>query len=547
MTATVPRASNSGPAVDRPAAERPALGRPAAGRPARHRSTGRTATGRPPVWSPTNRWRSTRRKILLLLPLDVAFSIWYFTWLLSPQRVGNGLLYGLLVAAEVFNLVQAVGFWWTAARAGSPPAPPIPTGLDVDVLIPVYNEAVEVVEPTIAAARRLAGSAGVTVVVCDDGDRDEMAAVARRYGARYLRRPEHTGAKAGNLNHALRHTTSALVAVFDCDHVPDRDFLQKTIGHFADRRIAMVQTPQYYANAGDNPVAGSAWSQQALFFGIIARGKAATGSMFCCGTNVVFRRDALESVGGLPEDSVTEDFALSIELQERGWRTAYVPEVLASGLGPEDMASYVSQQQRWARGCLGAIPRAVRSRLPVRRKLQYLLSSIFFLTGWTYLVYMALPAVRILSGQQALAGATASQFLAHFVPYFGFSMLTLAVAGQGSYTFGAFALMEASFWTHVSATVSTVLRRPGGFVVTPKVGAAGRQIGAVVPALLALAVLLGAALDGLYNSRSPATLNNVAFAGLHICVLMVGIWPAIHGVRPAAARQADVRLERVAA
>lgn len=502
---------------------------------------------RRPAWSPTAAWRTTRKKILLLFPFNIAFSVWYFTWLASPQRVGNVVLYCLLLAAEVFNLVQAAGFWWTAGRAGAPPAPPLSAALGVDVLIPVYNEAVEVVEPTIAAATAMRSRGPVNVILCDDGDRDEMESLAARYGAGYLRRPHHTGAKAGNLNHALQHTTSPLVAVFDCDHVPDPGFLERTTGYFADRGVALVQTPQYYANAKENPVAGAAWSQQALFFGIIARGKSATGSMFCCGTNALFRREALDSVGGIPEDSVTEDFALSIKLRERGWETVYVPEVLASGLGPEDMASYVSQQHRWARGCLGAIPAAVRSRLPGRQKVQYLLSSMFFLTGWTYLVYMSLPVVRIVGGEQALAGATAAQFLAHFVPYFACSMLTVAIAGEGSYSFAAFSLMEASFWIHISATVSLLLRRRKGFVVTPKIGQSGRQIRVVAPALLALCMLVGAAVDGLLVSHSPATLNNVAFAGLHICVLLVGMWPALAGIRPATSERADLRLEQVAA
>ena len=502
--------------------------------------------GRRAAWSPTAGWRGTRRKLLFLLPLNLAFSIWYFTWLASPARIGNDVLYGLLLAAELFNLAQATGFWWTAARAGNPPVPPQPADLDVDVLIPVYNEALEVVEPTVAAATALRSRGRVNVVLCDDGDRDEMAGLAHRYGASYLRRPDHTGAKAGNLNHALRHTRAPLVAVFDCDHVPDQEFLERTTGHFADPAVALVQTPQYYANAEDNPIAGAAWSQQALFFGIIARGKSATGSMFCCGTNALFRRAALDSVGGIPEDSVTEDFALSIEMRERGWDTVYVPEVLASGLGPEDMASYVSQQNRWARGCLGAIPRALRARIPRRQKLQYLLSSMFFLTGWTYLVYMALPVVRIVGGEQALAGATAAQFLAHFVPYFGFSMLTVAVAGRGTYSFGAFSLMEASFWIHINATISILLRRRKGFVVTPKVGESGRQIQVVIPALLALIVLLGSAGYGLVVSRSPSTLNNVAFAGLHICVLLTGMWPALAGIRPADAERIDLRLAEAA-
>jgi len=390
-----------------------------------------------------------------------------------------------------------------------------------------------VVEPTLAAASRL-DYPDKSVVLCDDGDNDDMAALAARYGARYLRRADHAGAKAGNLNNALRHTTAPLVAVFDCDHVPDDDFLQATVGHFESHDVGLVQTPQYYENARTNPVAEAAWSQQALFFGVIARGKDAMSSMFCCGTNVVFRRAALESVGGIPETSVTEDFELSIHMRERGWRAVYVPEVLVSGLGPEDMASYVSQQHRWARGCLSAIGTALRAKLPRRQRAQFLLSSLYFLTGWTYLVYMALPVARILGGEQALAGTTADQFLSHFAPYFCASMLTVAIAGQGCYSFGAFALMEANFWIHVSAALRALLRRRSRFVVTPKQGSSGRQPRAVAPGLVAVGVLAVAAADGLLHSRSPATLNNVAFAGLHISVLLVGMWPAIVGIRASA-------------
>ena len=498
-------------------------------------------------WSPSSEWRQVRRRLLCLLPVNVAFSLWYFTWLLDPARIGNPVLYGLLMVAELFNLVQAVGFWWTASKAKEPRQYPESIGrVPVDVLIPVYNEELEVVEATVAAACRLA-HADVTVVVCDDGDRDELAAMASRHGARYIRRFDHSGAKAGNLNHALRHTTSPFVAVFDCDHVPSPSFLLATMGHFRDRDVALVQTPQHYANASSNPIASAAWSQQALFFGIIARGKDAMGSMFCCGTNVVFRRSALDAVGGIPEDSVTEDFELSVRLRERGWRTAYVPAVLASGLGPEDMASYVSQQHRWARGCLSAIPAVLRSRLPWRQRTQFLLSSMFFLTGWTYLIYMMLPVVRILGGEQALSGATANQFLDHFAPYFCFSMLTVAVAGRGSYSFSAFALMEATFWVHISASIRALLRRRSRFVVTPKVGTAGRQPRAVMPALVALLVLVFAAVYGLIHSRSPATLNNVAFAALHMTVLLVGTWPALVGVRSSPARHPDLRLQRVRA
>lgn len=468
-------------------------------------------------------------RVRLMAMLALPLALWYFAWLLAPGRMGSPILYVILIAAEVFNLVQAVGFWWTTSRQRNRPALPLVGAASpprVDVLIPTYDEPVDVVEPTVAAARRLRG-ADVTVYVLDDGRNDAMRAMAARRGARYLTRERRTGAKAGNINDALPRTDSEFLLVLDCDHVPAERMLEATLGHLADERVAMVQTPQYYANAGSNRVAAAAWAQQALFFGAIARGKDGMGAMFCCGTNMVFRRRALQDAGGFPEDSVTEDFELSVKLHERGWRTAYVPEVLASGLGPEDMKSYVSQQQRWARGCLGGLRSAWRAKLPARTKVQYLLSSMYFLSGWTVLVYLTMPVVRILTGAQPLAGATADQFLLHFAPYYAVALGMVAVAGAGAFTFAGFALATSSFWIHVRASVLAALGRRGRFVVTPKEGAACRQPTAVWPALTVVAILLSVAIYGVLKDPSPATVNNVAFAGFHITILMAGAWPAL--------------------
>jgi cellulose synthase (UDP-forming) len=488
----------------------------------------------PPSWSAAPPGPRHRRRVRLLIAVSAPLVLLYFAWLLEPQRVGNPVLYGLLVAVELFNVVQAIGFWWTCARErgrrprshdGPPP--------DVDVLVPVYGESVAIVEPTIAAAARLRG-AHVHVALLDDGGSDAMRALAARHGAAYLRRARRSGAKAGNVNDALAQTTSPFVVVLDCDHVPRPELLEATLGHLDDADVGFVQTPQHYANAGRGGVAAAAWSQQALFFGAIARGKDGLDAMFCCGTNVVFRRAALVDAGGFPERSLTEDFELSLRLHERGWRSVYLPRVLADGLGPEDMAAYVGQQQRWARGCLSAIPSIVRARLPWRVRVQYLLSSMHFLSGWTLLAYIAFPVVRIFTGAQPLAGATADQFLLHFAPYFGIALWTVAVAGAGSYSFAAYALQTASAWIHVQASILTLLGRRGRFVVTPKQGAGGRQPRAVAVPLALVAVLLAAAAYGLARGHGPATLNNVAFAGLHVSVLLAGAWPALRGAPGAA-------------
>jgi len=492
-----------------------------------------------PAWSAGPPPRSRQLRIVLVGLLGLAAAGAYLMWLLRPERVGQPVLFGLLVLAEGFNIAHAIGFWWTCARSGGRPHRPHRGNPRVDVLIPVYGEPVEVVEPTVAAATALRG-ARVRVALLDDGGSAEMEALARRHGARYVRRTVHTGAKAGNINHALAQLDAPFVVVFDCDHVPAPEFLERTLGHLQDPRVGLVQTPQWYANAGRSTVAAAAAAQQALFFGPIARGKDARGAMFCCGTNMVFRRSALDDVGGFPEASLTEDFQLSITLHERGWRTAYVAEVLAQGLGPEDMASYASQQHRWAAGCLSAMPDVIRARLPWTRKLQHLLSASYFLTGWTVLLYMAFPVIRITTGAQPVATSGADQFLVHFAPYFGLALAAVALAGAGSYTWRAFALSFSSWWIHVHATARVLRGRPGRFVVTPKRGIDGPQLRAVWPSLAAIVVLIGAAAVGLARDLEPGTLNNVAFAGVHVAVLTTGVRPALgRPARVASDRQAE--------
>ena len=482
----------------------------------------------PPTWNGGPPPRAVRVRAGVMALCSSVAVVLYFAWLLRPERIGNPVLFGVLLAAELFNVVQALGFWWTCVLAGRRrrPLPPPMGGAAVDVFIPTYNEPVEVVAATVEAAAKLRG-AHVRVALLDDGNRDAMKALATRLGVGYVRRTLHQGAKAGNINHALEHTSAPFVLVLDCDHVPHPDILVSTLPHFGRERVAFVQTPQYYANAGTNTIAAAAWSQQALFFGPIARGKAGHDSMFCCGTNVVFRRAALEDVGGFPEASVTEDFELSLRLHERGWASEYVPRVLASGLGPEDLASYVTQQHRWARGCVGAIPTVVRSKLPVRQKFQYLLSASYFLSGWTVAVYLALPVIRIFTGVQPLSSSAADGFLAAFAPYFALAIATVASVGAGAYTFAAYSLATSTFWIHVHATCKALFKRPSRFVVTPKHGDAVRQWKPAAPTLAVLSVLLAAALYGLIRDRTPATLNNVGFLVLHVCVLSHGVATAI--------------------
>lgn len=203
-----------------------------------------------------------------------------------------------LVLAETYSLIDVLLFsttmWRTRTR--TPPGPPSP-GTTVDVFVTTYDEPVELVMGTARAA--LAITHPHRTWVLDDGARPELRAAAEAEGVGYLERgadwgdrPRH--AKAGNLNNALLRTDGELLLVLDADQVPDPAILDRTLGYFADERVAVVQTPQHFSNVPDADPLGS---QAPLFYGPIQQGKDGWDAAFFCGSNAVLRREALMQLG----------------------------------------------------------------------------------------------------------------------------------------------------------------------------------------------------------------------------------------------------------
>ena len=221
----------------------------------------------------------------------------------------------------------------------------------VDIFVTVCGEPVSIVEKTVAGAASIRHPR-TRVWILDDGGSPDVRTLAEKLSVGYIHRASRDGAKAGNINFALRHTDAAFFAVFDADQIAKPEFLETVMGLFSDEKLAFVQTPQVYRDRWINRVSGGAHDQQGLFYGPILRGKNGFGAVFSCGTNVVYRRSAVEAVGGFPEDSITEDLRLSLLLLEAGYSSDYVPTVVAEGLGPLSVTSYFNQQLRWGRGGL---------------------------------------------------------------------------------------------------------------------------------------------------------------------------------------------------
>jgi cellulose synthase (UDP-forming) len=196
-----------------------------------------------PPTVPTQPLEGPRR---LLAAAFVGLGAWYLIWRLGTFNPAAPILSRAIYAAEVFGFLSALLHLFMCWRLSVREAPPPIVLRSVDVFVPTYNESPALVRKTLLAA--LAMEQPHQVWLLDDGRRDEMAALARELGVRYLTRPDNSHAKAGNLNHALQHSTAELVAVFDCDHAPRRDFLTRTLGYFDDARVGFVQTPQDFYN-----------------------------------------------------------------------------------------------------------------------------------------------------------------------------------------------------------------------------------------------------------------------------------------------------------
>ncbi|MEA5454745.1 glycosyltransferase [Sinomonas sp. JGH33] len=232
-----------------------------------------------------------------------------FTLLLGVNYVAWRWLFSLnwdawwiavpLVAAETFSLIDvslfALAAWRSLDHASSPPDPAV--GLTVDVFITTYNEEPELVLATVRAA--LAIEYPHQTWVLDDGARPHLKEAAEQLGAGYISRgaewdgkPRH--AKAGNLNNALQQTQGEFFLVLDADQVPNPNILDRMLGYFSDRRVAFVQSPQWFGNVqSDDPLG----SQAPLFYGPIMRGKDGWNAAFFCGSNAVMRREALMQLG----------------------------------------------------------------------------------------------------------------------------------------------------------------------------------------------------------------------------------------------------------
>jgi cellulose synthase (UDP-forming) len=385
----------------------------------------------------------------LIIFLSCFASMRYFYWRISStlnlETEFDAVISVLLLGAEIYGLVILfLGYFQTieVLKRTSPPLQSVPS---VDILIPTYNESAGIVRRTAIGALAI-DYPNKKVFVLDDGRRPEIQAMAESLGCEYLTRADNRHAKAGNLNEALKQTSGELVAIFDADHVPVRSFLKKTVGFFEDSKVALVQTAQHFFNPDPYErnlhLTGRVAPEQSFFYHVIQPGNDFWNAAFFCGSCAVLRRSALESIGGIKTQTVTEDAHTALELHSRGLLSVYLPLPLAAGLATETFAAHVKQRIRWARG-MAQILRIdcplFKSGLSLPQRLNYFNAMLHFFFGIPRLIMILAPLTFLLLGAHPIK-ANALAVIAYILPHIGLSTIANSIISKS---------FRQSFWAGV--------------------------------------------------------------------------------------------------
>lgn len=382
------------------------------------------------LWLPRRRW-SLALMELALVAVAVRYFLWRATTLNTAHPLSlacSALLLGtelLYLPTTALQLLPALRFdpGLRSRQADQLQAWVQEEQPSVDVWIPTYNEPERLVRRAILTCRNL-HHANRTITVLDDGHRPAIADLARDLGVNYLSRPDNAHRKAGNLNHALTHTSAEFIAVFDCDFMPFACFLERTLGFFRDPKIALVQTPQHYfqaefhnRNLGLDVVMPSDLD---YFFRYLQVIRDRSNAVICCGTSYVIRRQALEAIGGYVTSCLIEDHQTSTKLLTRGWTLRYLNEVLSMGEVPRTFADFLDQRLRWMQGNIQIFFRP--QELPIWTTLRpeqlgfYLNLAVSLLTPAWRLLYLLLPLLSLILGFTLIA-APPIEYLAYGMPF----------------------------------------------------------------------------------------------------------------------------------
>ena len=229
----------------------------------------------------------------------------------------------------------------------------------VTIQLPIYNE-MYVAKRLIESVCQLEYPPDLLEIQVLDDSTDNTCLIAiksvnsqksKGINIEYFHRDNRDGFKAGALENGLKYSNGELVAIFDADFIPPKDFLKKTVDYFTDEKVGIVQTRWGHINRDYSSLTKA---QSILLDGhfVVEQFARFSGGYFLNfnGTAGILRKKCIENSGGWQHDTLTEDLDLSYRAQMLGWKAVYLNDVVVDAELPVDINSFKSQQHRWAKG-----------------------------------------------------------------------------------------------------------------------------------------------------------------------------------------------------
>lgn len=311
---------------------------------------------------------ATRRLLtsLTLVTIMVGATVLFIFWAMhSPSQVQAFLVRLVLISLIIFLAILFIRYftllWFAylqhaernvASREPEGELPP------VSILIPAYNEA-EVIGHAIESLLQL-DYPTYEVIVVDDGSTDDTLEVARRWegkasGVEVRVLTKRNGGKASALNAGIARSKYPFVMCMDADSWVDPGSLKAAMPHFRDVSVGAVAGNVKVANR-ENLLT----RLQALEY-IEGLNMPRRAQGFIAAVNIVpgpvgvFRREALEEVGGYDTDTFAEDADLTLQLITSGWKIIYEDQAITWTQAPTRALDLIQQRYRWTRGILQAL------------------------------------------------------------------------------------------------------------------------------------------------------------------------------------------------
>ncbi|MCP9201511.1 glycosyltransferase [Gramella sp. GC03-9] len=479
--------------------------------------------------------KAEERTIKLLIVLGLFSILNFLFFFFQPDSWGNLLLFALLMITMLYSLVKKLYMWYNYSNISVPETPELEKEFSVDILTTYFpGEPYQMIITTLEAINRI--TYPHTAYLCDEANDPFLKKFCEDNGIVHVTRNNRKDAKAGNINNALRKAASGdICVVLDPDHIPEPDFLDEIVPHFSDPEIGFVQIVQAYYNTKETLVARGAAEQTFQFYGPMMMTLNSYGTVNAIGANCVFRRKALDSIGG-HSPGLCEDMHTAMNLYSKGWKAVYVPKILAQGLAPSNLTSYFKQQLKWSRGTFDLLfkvyPKLYKD-FTVRQKIHFAVLPLHYLSGVICLINFLIPIVSLLFSTTPWNG-NIIDFALVLLPVIMSSLLirtyiqkwVIDKKERGFHVIGGL-LQINTWWIYILGLFYTLIDRKIPYLPTPKENEFATNLRIVVPNLVIAILSILAIIIGLRRDLTPFSIVMAGFALFNALIMFFGIYLAV--------------------